>query len=256
MRPDRRWRVWIGWDQNEVLANEVAAKSLQATSRLPVDICKIDFRPLQDLGVYLRDTESRGDRYWDVISEAPMTTGHAIARFFVPWLANHDGWALFTDGDVLFREDIAGLLLYADPFKAVQVVQHAPMPEAGQKKDGMAQTQYARKNWSSVMLFNCAHPAHRILTDGDPARWPLNAWPGRDLHAFKWLKDDLIGELPASWNYLSGVTDPKPEMVSLVHFTMGTPNLPGHEHDEFADEWLRVAGKVGVPDLAMAQVNA
>ena len=253
MQPDRRWRVWIGWDPNEVLANEVAAKSLRQTSRLPVEVSQLDYRPLQQVGVYLRETRSREGRYWDEISEAPMTTGHAIARFFVPWLANYDGWALFTDGDVLFRQDIAALLLYADPSKALQVVQHAPMPEAEQKKAGMTQTLYARKNWSSVILFNCGHPSHRVLSAGDPATWPLNTWPGRDLHAFKWLKDEEIGALPQEWNYLSGVTKPRPESVSLVHFTMGVPSLSDHARDEFADEWLTVAADL---QPSMARVNA
>jgi len=236
----RRWRVYIGWDPHETVANDVAAASLRATSSLPVDVARVDLRPLERLGLYLRPTKHADGRYWDEISEAPMTTGHAIARFFVPWLANHTGWALFTDGDVLFREDVAALMLYADPDYAVQVVKHAPMPEADEKKRGQTQTQYSKKNWSSVMLFNCGHPAHKVLTAGDPQSWPLNTWPGRDLHAFKWLKEFQVGELPAQWNYLSGVTSPKPEQISIVHFTLGTPDVPGHERDEFADEWRGV----------------
>lgn len=247
MPPERRWRVWIGWDPYELTANRVAAASLRAQSRMVVDIAEIDLRPLQTLGLYCRPTKQQDGRYWDEISEAPMSTGHAIARFFVPWLANHDGWALFTDGDVLFRDDIAGLMLYADPAYAVQVVQHPPMPEQGDKKRGHTQTQYAKKNWSSVILFNCGHPAHRVLTAGDPASWPLNTWPGRDLHAFKWLTDEQVGALPARWNYLAGVS-PHLDDVALVHFTLGTPDIEDHREDEFADEWRGYCEPVVYPE--------
>jgi lipopolysaccharide biosynthesis glycosyltransferase len=176
-----------------------------------------------------------------------MSTGHAIARFFVPMYCNYEGWALFTDGDVLFRDDVEHLMQYADPKYAVCVVKHPPMPEQAIKKDGHIQTMYARKNWSSVMLFHCAHPANQTL-------WTtaLNQWPGRDLHAFKWLQDEQIGELPAGWNYLVGVTDPVPPHVSLAHFTLGTPDVIGHEEDPFAGEWRDAAKRAGYKHVVPA----
>jgi hypothetical protein len=136
---------------------------------------------------------------------------------------------------VLFREDVSALFALKDPQFAVQVVKHKPMPEQATKKDGHVQTAYARKNWSSVMLFNCEHPANRALNLN-----VLNTWPGRDLHAFKWLEDSLIGQLPSSWNYLVGVTRPMPKPVALAHFTLGTPDLEEHKSDPYADEWLAV----------------
>jgi hypothetical protein len=66
----------------------------------------------------------------------------------------------------------------------------------------------------------------------------INTVPGRDLHAFKWLADEEIGELLPEWNYLIGHTvlpegvDPK-----LVHFTEGIPSMPGYENAPYADEW-------------------
>ncbi len=46
---------------------------------------------------------------------------------------------------------------------------------------------YPRKLWSSVMLWNCEHPANRRLN-----LQMLNQWPGRDLHAFRWLADGPV----------------------------------------------------------------
>jgi hypothetical protein len=99
--------------------------------------------------------------------------------------------------------------------------------------DGQQQTQYARKNWSSVMLWNLDHPAHDAVTSE-----LLNSVPGRDLHRFCWLDDELIGALPPAWNYLVGHTRlPDPKDAKLVHFTEGTPDMLGYESCEFSDEW-------------------
>jgi hypothetical protein len=97
--------------------------------------------------------------------------------------------------------------------------------------DGQLQTRYARKNWSSFCIFNCDHPANKKLT-----LEAINTLPGRDLHAFCWLGDEEIGELDASWNFLVGDTDPKIS-PDVIHFTCGTPDMPGYENVPFADEW-------------------
>jgi lipopolysaccharide biosynthesis glycosyltransferase len=141
--------------------------------------------------------------------------------------------ALFVDCDVLFRGQLDHLFRQADPKYAVQVVKHNFNPPEGVKMDGQAQLRYARKNWSSVMLFNVHHKAHEKLTLD-----LLNGVPGRDLHGFCWLDDSEIGELDPMWNYLVGhhtkdqVDDPR-----IVHFTDGIPSMRGYEDCEYSDEW-------------------
>ena len=56
--------------------------------------------------------------------------------------------------------------------------------------DGREQTVYLRKNWSSLILFNCGHEANAVLTP-DLA----NRKTGKYLHRFGWLDDALIGEI-------------------------------------------------------------
>ena len=232
--------VWIGWDPGEMEACTVALWSIVATSRsLKWVSRRLALAELCAKGLYWRQTDRRGGRLWDMISDAPMSTEHAISRFFVPYLSDFTGWALFVDGDVLFRADVADLFALADPQYAVQVVQHPPLLKEGVKKDGAAQLAYPRKNWSSVMLFNCGHPANRALTLDT-----LNTWPGRDLHAFRWLGNDQIGALPARWNHLVNVNPPCAD-PALVHFTEGVPLLPDHARDPFADEWFRIATSAG-----------
>lgn len=220
--------VYVGYDPREQDAFDVAEFSILRHSS--EDIAVVPLR-LKDLKQFLwRPIEQRDGRMWCPISQAPMSTEFAISRFAVP-LLRPGGWAVFVDCDILCRVDIAELFALADPQYAVQVVKHNYAPTGTVKMDGQVQTTYSRKNWSSVILYNCAHPSHRKLT-----MEVLNTWPGRDLHAFKWLSDDEIGALPEEWNYLVGHShiDTEP---NLVHYTLGTPNLPGYENCEYAEQW-------------------
>lgn len=165
----------------------------------------------------------------DVISDAPMSTEFACSRFLTP-LLTPGGWALFMDSDILARSSVQPVFDQADPRYAVMVVKHQHEPDHMVKMDGQFQTKYARKNWSSVMLFNCEHPANKRLT-----LEMVNSVRGRDLHRFCWLEDHEIGELDVKWNYLVGISE-CPDPV-LVHFTNGLPTLRGYENCEYADEW-------------------
>jgi len=167
-----------------------------------------------------------------------MSTQFSNSRFLVPQMVKYlsapgsrPRWALFMDCDMLVRDDINGLFDACDPSKAVMVVKHNHTPANVIKMDGMAQTRYGRKNWSSVCCFNVDHPANERLT-----LELINSKPGRDLHGFCWLKDDEIGELDPRWNYLVGHS-PYCDNPGIVHFTDGIPPMAGFEHCEFAEEW-------------------
>lgn len=224
--------VWIGFDPREANAFAVAKHSARRHMTQRPPIRGLVLEQLRQAGLYYRPTSrDEGGRLFDEISQHPMATEFAISRFLVPYLSGFQGWALFMDSDVLIRGNLTRLFDLADPTKAVQVVQHQFHPPEPLKMDGQVQTDYPRKNWSSVMLFNCAHPSNRCLT---PAN--VNLWTGRDLHGFHYLDDHEIGALPPEWNYLvghtKGVSDPQ-----IVHFTDGIPSMLGYEDCEYADEW-------------------
>jgi lipopolysaccharide biosynthesis glycosyltransferase len=178
-----------------------------------------------------RPIEEKDGRMWCPISQAPMATEFAISRFCVPFLKTN-GWALFVDCDIVCLGDIAELFALADDRYAVMCVKHDHVPTSTTKMDGQAQTSYSRKNWSSVVLWNCSHPANKELTLAK-----LNTWPGRDLHAFKWLKDDEIGALPQEWNCLVGVnhSEHKPK---IAHFTLGGPWIKDWKGGPMDEVWL------------------
>ena len=236
--------VYVGFSPEELIASTIAEDTIRRHAVFPygtdLRIRRISRNTLGD--AYYRTTIAKGiHRRWDVISQAPMTTDHAIARFFIPWLCDYQGFAMFTDGDVLCRDNIDDLFGQAelDPSKAVWCVQHPPLMKGGAKKVDEVQSPYARKNWSSVMLFNCGHKANQALT-----LEMLNTLPGRDLHRFCWLQDDEIGALDPRWNVLVNLSSVDGN-AALVHFTEGVPTLAGHEGDAYADEWFAAAQQSG-----------
>jgi hypothetical protein len=227
--------IWLGFDPREASAFAVARESIVRQLSVQYPVTGLVLADLQARGLYTRPIEMRpsaADRpvMWDVISDAPMSTHHACSRFLTPHLAK-TGWALFMDGDVLVRGNLARLFDELDPLNAIYCVKHKFDPPAGVKMDGQEQTRYARKNWSSVVVFNCDHPANRALTLD-----MVNTFPGRDLHRFCWLDDSEIGDLGPEWNWLVRHSDPAID-PKIVHFTSGIPDMPGYENDPYADEW-------------------
>lgn len=239
--------IFIGFDPrpNEAVAYAVARASIRWRLTQPIRITGLCLDDLRARGFYYREHETRDGQLWDPISNAPMSTEFAISRFLVPRLARHVsafrdeaddikgpiGWAVFLDADMLARADLVGLFNLADDRYAVQVVKHIYQPKDPYKMDGQQQTRYPCKNWSSLMLWNCDHPANRRLTVE-----MVNTLPGRDLHKFCWLHDDEIGGLPHEWNWLVGHSSPGYE-PKIVHYTTGGPWLPKYANEPYADEW-------------------
>jgi hypothetical protein len=162
---------------------------------------------------------------------ATESTEFSLTRFLCPALSNFEGWSLFVDCDVLFKCDLADLLLHAlaQPDKAVYVCQHDYQSTAGLKFGGHIQTSYPRKNWSSVLLFD------NVKCGALTPEYVNNA-TGLQLHRFQWLDDDQIGALPLEFNWLVGEYAPNPD-AKILHFTLGVPAYAEYMHCDHADEW-------------------
>lgn len=228
------FRVFIGYDEREWLGWQVCNASLQATAESPVPVEPIGRKSLMSMGLYTRPQTVRDGVQWDEVSDAPCSTDFSLARFWMARLAGRAGWALYCDCDFLFRRDVREILALRDPRYAVMVVPHKHEPTESSKMDCQVQTVYPRKNWSSLMLINLSHSGAQRLSHHE-----LNTKPGRELHAFCWLKDHEIGFLPEEWNWLDGTSEsPDP---AAVHFTRGTPDMAGWEDTQYAHEWRRYA---------------
>lgn len=224
--------VFIGYDHREELAYRVCVQSLLAHSSIRIALTKLDLSRLRYDGVYHRTYTVKNGQAVDDGDGRPFSTNFAFSRFLVPFLCDYKGWAIFVDCDFLFTADIASLLPLLDESKAVMVVKHDYAPADGVKMTGQSQTAYPRKNWSSFIAWNCSHPSNQNASPHN-----VNTRAGQWLHGFSWLRDYDIGELPKTWNWLSDVDAPLDELPKAIHFTLGTPDMKGHENSPYADLW-------------------
>lgn len=226
-------RIFIGWDSREDIAYQVCKRSLELHSSIPLEIAPIRQPELRRKGLYSRAADKLS------------STEFSFTRFLTPYLAGYRGWAVFVDCDFLFRKDVAGLLDYCDPSKALYCVQHDYQPSETTKMDGQLQTQYPRKNWSSFMLINCGHEQVRALTPDI-----VNTASGLHLHRFNWLSDDVMGALPITWNYLEGWHGAADcEDPVAVHFTRGGPWFEQWQQVEYGSEWSAIADQMTGPPV-------
>jgi hypothetical protein len=232
--------VFIGYDSREPEAYEVAKASILKHATMPVHIQKLNERALRHSTLYRRTWHAEGNQKVDDIDGKPFSTEFSFSRFLVPALCQWEGWAVFMDCDQLFKADIAKLLHEADPKKAIQVCKQRYIPNDGLKMDGMRQEKYFRKNWSSFMLWNCAHATNRMLTTD-----AVNCEPGSWLHGLGWCPDDEIGDLNHGWNWIDGTSKVEP---LNVHYTLGGPWFP-HMRDSNApyfEDWRNMAKEIGI----------
>jgi len=213
-------KVFIGYDPREDMAYQVCKHSI--LKHQP----NADVRPLIQ-------TELRQAGWYKRPVDKLASTEFTFTRFLVPELTNYKGWAVFMDCDMILTTDIAELFAQADDKYAVMCVQHDYTPKEGIKMDGQKQTIYPRKNWSSVVLWNCGHPSNRVVDQDMVNEKELN---GAYFHRFSWLLDDEIGELDHTWNYLVGVYDDI-ETPNLIHYTEGGPWFENYRDCEFNELW-------------------
>lgn len=210
-------RVFIGYDSREAIAYHVCCNSLIRHSTSTLSITPLALNNISDF----------------VETHVDGSNQFIYSRFLVPHLMNFQGWALFIDGDMIFRTDIQELWALRDEGKAVMCVHHDYKTKMQTKYLGATNQNYPRKNWSSVVLWNCGHPANRIVTP----EFVQNA-TGAQLHRFTWLKDELIGELPKVWNWLPDEFGPN-DKAKLLHYTLGTPCFLEFADTPMGNEWHR-----------------
>jgi len=216
-------RLFVGFDPVEAIAYHVFCQSVITRCSEPLSIQPLSL-PLMR-GIY-RESHTDGSNEF------------IYSRFLVPYLCGYEGFAIFMDGDMLCRDDLAALTALADPTKAVQVVKHDYKTTQPVKYLGAKNEDYPRKNWSSVIIWNCGHPANRILTPEN-----ITHSSGAYLHRFQWLEESLVGELPAVWNWLVGEYPPN-RVASILHYTLGTPCFEGYDSGSEAEEWYSELGNL------------
>ena len=212
-------RIFVGYDPRETVAFHVLSHSIHSRASAPVSVTPLMLDQLD--GLMWRDRHNL------------QSTDFSFSRFLVPHLCGYEGWALFMDCDMLMLDDVANLWRLKDDQYAVQCVKHDHRPPEDTKFLNQPQTQYEKKNWSSVMLFNTAKCT--TLTPNH-----VNTASGLELHRFHWLNDDnLIGEIPPRWNHLVDY-DPEQSVsdISNLHFTTGGPYFDAFKSCGYASLWF------------------
>ncbi len=214
---DEKINIVVGFDQREAVAYHTFTQRIIEKSSVPVFFIPLAVNTLK------RYTETHKDRSNDFI----------YSRFLTPYLNNFEGWAIFADGDMICQSDIRELWDLRDESKALLVVKHDYVTKANRKYLGNINENYPRKNWSSLILWNCAHPKHKILTPDFIAQQT-----GQFLHRFSWLDNSDIGDLPKEWNWLA-IEYPINNSAKIIHYTLGTPCFAEYRDTDMAEIWWK-----------------
>ena len=209
--------IFIGFDQKEAIAYHTFVQSLIEKSSVPLSIIPLAENNLN----FYNESHSDG------------TNKFTYSRFLIPYLMDYNGWAIFVDGDMVCLSDIKELTSYFDPKYAVSVVKHDYKTKQKLKYFGQKNEDYPRKNWSSVIIWNCSHPKNKQLNPSF-----INNKEGSFLHRFKWLNDQEIGDLPKSWNWLA-IEYPEKDNLKLIHYTLGTPCFKDYANTSLSEFWKK-----------------
>jgi hypothetical protein len=208
-------RLFCGFDAREAIGWQVFASSVLRHTRNIVQMT-----PLSSAGV------------------REGSNAFTNSRFLVPYLCGYKGMAIFADAsDMLLLHDLSELAYHFDPRFALQVVQHSYKTRHPIKYMGTdmqcPNRDYPRKNWASLFIANCAHPAWQAMT---PAALRDMLTAGANPLTLSWLADDLIGTLPAAWNVLADEGQDTAG-AKLLHWTAGIPCIPAYRSSPGADLW-------------------
>lgn len=205
--------------------------------------CGYDERESLGFHTFVSSVIRRSSRFVKVTPLPEMGMGHGsnaftVSRFLVPWLNDFKGKAIFADAaDMLCLDDIEKLDRLFNPAYAIQVVRHADYISQHERKyvDTNMECEnrnYSRKNWASIFIANCEHPAWRGMTPQGIVKHT-----NLELLQFQFLLDKEIGSLPAEWNCLvdEGQAD---ECAKILHWTAGAPFFNSYKNARRSNDWF------------------
>lgn len=213
-------RVFIGYDSTQQITYDVLAYSIlrnfeSAGSEYSLNkIIPLKLSQLELLGF---------QRPHDILQSTEFT----YTRFLVPYLCDYKGLAIFMDSDMLCLGNLNELMNLDMTDYAIRVVKHEHKPTSTVKMTGKVQSAYPRKNWSSLMIMDCAKLTCWQKSD-------VEQKPGSWLHRFWPIPDNLIGDIPPEWNHLDEIH----RDTKMVHYTEGGPWLPNYRNHIYGQPWF------------------
>ena len=224
--------IYIGTDRTHNNVHEICRKTIHSNS-YNSGYLKTNLLDIQKIPEYNREYKNQ-------------STEFSYSRFLAPWLSDFKGLSIFVDDDFIITEDIAQLLYHVNPKYAVSVVKHNFDQKYSNKFAGEKDVWYDKKLWSSLMVFNNAHPDCQKLTPE-----VINSVDGSFLHQFKWTTDAAIGSLPEKWNWCEGYSDIKDiHDAKGVHYTRGGPWIDGQDCTDIQGLNIWHAWKLPIGDVS------
>ncbi len=232
--------IYIGYDSSNLgqqLAYDVCFKSIKYKNN-KIKVFSLNRQKLIEENIFTRQNNDGATQF-------------TYTRFLVPYLQNYTGWALFCDSDFLWLCDPQEIFdTYFDNKYAVYCVKHQiEFFKDSYKMNNQKQSWYPKKNWSSLMLFNCSHPSIKNLN-----LETVNNQSGSWLHRFEWCLDSEVGEISFKYNYLVGYY--KDNTYKAIHYTDGGPWHPGYEQGELSELWLNILDQDDKKKLSLALKEA
>lgn len=208
-------RLFCGYDPREAIGFHVFVASVLEHASEPVAITPLDSRGMPE-----------------------GSNSFTTSRFLVPYLCGFKGWAVFADAcDMLMLGDVTDLLEHCNPRKAAMVVPNNYHTRNPRKYIGTSMEcenrDYSMKNWASLMLINCQHPAWFGIT---PMKLRKEMPAVLDLLQFRFCDEGDLGFLPERWNVLADEGQAI-EDAKLLHWTAGIPAFPLYRNAPGAELW-------------------
>jgi lipopolysaccharide biosynthesis glycosyltransferase len=207
--------IFIGYDLREAIVFHVCVNSIIRHASQPVSIIPLALNLFKDY----QETHQDG------------SNAFIYSRFLVPYLTGFQDHAIYIDGDMIVKDDIVKLWNLRDISKDAQVVKHDYKTRMPIKYLGSKNENYPRKNWSSVIIWNCSSHSNRVLTP----EYVMKS-TGSHLHRFEWIDDEMIGELPKEWNWLPDEFGSN-QQAKLLHYTLGAPSFNEFKNTNQAEDW-------------------
>lgn len=211
-------KIFIGYDSRFPDPYYVLEYSILKHTSIEVQIESLD------LSIITNDWDFH--RPYDPLQSTEFT----YLRFLVPLLSGYSGISLYLDNDMLCLHDIAEVFALPMENCWLRVRKHEYESTNTTKMYGCPQTNYPRKNWSSMMLLNNAK-FRELWTKS----YVETATPG-ELHRFAGVPESALCDLPAGWNTLAHTHD-GPLRAALLHYTEGGPWFSQYEDCKWADLW-------------------
>ena len=101
-------KIYVGHDSREDIAYQVCEHSIKRRDP-SAEVIPLKQRQMREQGLYTRPVDKLA------------STEFTFTRFFIPYLNDFKGWAVFCDCDFVWRIPSHELIKFCDPSKAIQL---------------------------------------------------------------------------------------------------------------------------------------